>query len=128
MRHGPLFGMLVQLGIAQTRDVQVATACALAVFIPNGFWRDIVEVHGLRTRLEHFVVAQFFGQCQSNAPVMLCFTGGRHGCMNTRNAPFTVGHGAFFFAPGGGWQKNVGKSTSLSRCKCLLDHDQFGAL
>jgi len=74
------------------------------------------------------LVFQQASEVHRNAPVVSCLTRRRHSRAHPRDAAFAVGDSAFFLAPGGGGQQQVGEGGGAGIGKGLLHHDKFGAL
>ena len=109
-RQRPLLRALgLQQGPAQAGDVEVAAAGAFAVFVPDRFGPgcgvvERVGEQGGGGALWHKCL-QPLGKVHHRRPVVACCAGCGHGGAHTRDTAFAVGHGADFFAPGGGRQQ-----------------------
>ncbi len=124
---GPLLRGGFQLCPAQAGDVQVAPARAFAVLVPDGLGAVVGEQAGqVGPRGQQGLHApRHFGD---DAPVRPGLTGRRHCGAHAADAAFTVGHGAFFFAPGGGGQQQVGIACGGRGGIGVLQHYELGAL
>ena len=118
----PLLRRLIQQRIGQARDVEIAPARGLAMFVEHGFGAVVGKQP--RALARHQPVCKF--SCDD--PVGAGLARRRYRRMHARNAAFGIGHGSILLAPAGGRQQHVGKGHGLGIGKRLLHHHAFGRL
>ena len=115
---------VIEQGIAEAGDIEVAAARAFAMLVEDGLGIAVRE-QGVGTGMIE-LATEATGEIDDDLPVVARLAGWRNRRLDTGDATLGIGHRAVLLAPAAGRQQEIGVVRGVGVGVGLLEHDILG--